>query len=537
MDLFSDISRSRTTPTVEIEDSHSEGSHKDEEEETNNAIAGLQVPSYVSVDEERPEEEDKPPVDPQTPCTVCGSQDPSDPMLICDGCGVMVHARCMDDALPEGVLPAGDYYCLSCRTFDILETEDKKGEYLDIHHDMETLDYLKSGSGRPSARVLSRAKAYSWDEGEGVIKQGTRVVPTPEQRQPLALAAHVKLGHRGYRAVADALRPFYVWKNMREDVKAAVCSCEGCAKKGLMPVVDKELHSIPRKPLFEKWTIDLIGPMAVEDAETKALYILTCVENCSGWVETSLLKDKKSATVLRALKASIFYRYGAPLEIACDRGGEFYGDVAEYCAQQGTKMVRGAAYHPQSQGLVERVNRTLQESLCSYLHDKPANTWGDYVDQAAMAAGRMLKHSSTKYAPYYVLYGTEPRNPAPAAVQPGAGSSKGGPLNPPTEAEVEKDMGERHKAKKEAEKTALLNHAKAQEKQQRDYKARVAGLPGPPVAGTKVYVESKKRGQEHLEGPYTYKGAGGKKSIALLEDAAGNQFEVTYGRLKVMRIA
>jgi hypothetical protein len=76
----------------------------------------------------------------------------------------------------------------------------------------------------------------------------------------------------------------------------------------------------------------------------------------------------------------------------------------------------------------------------------------------------MLKHSSTKYTPFYVLYGMEPCNHAPATVQPGGSSSAAEPYDPLATAEVEEDMLERHMARKEAEETALLNHAKAQEK-------------------------------------------------------------------------
>jgi hypothetical protein len=287
--------------------------------------------------------------------------------------------------------------------------------------------------------------------------------------------------------------------------------------------------------MFKRWAIDLMGPMAEPDQATKAKYILVCVDSYSHWVEVEALPDKTSASVLRALKSSIFFRYGTPEVIACDRGGEFYGAVAEYCAEVGTKMVRGSAYHPQAQGAVERVNRTLQEALCGLMHGKPANTWGDYLHQAAASAGRMIRHSSTKYAPYYVLFGKQPPNPVPTPAQPGAGNPEVGNKRAPTEAELEQDVKRRNAAREGSEQLVHNNIAAAQKKQQQDYAKRMEHIPGTPVVGTKVHVATVKQGKEQITGPYTYMGKGTGRGTALLQGGDGTQLEVMYNRLRAKK--
>ncbi|CAN6457361.1 unnamed protein product [Victoria cruziana] len=49
-------------------------------------------------------------------CDVCKSTDgdPSDPIVLCDGCDVMVHASCYGDPLVRAI-PGGDWFCAKCQ--------------------------------------------------------------------------------------------------------------------------------------------------------------------------------------------------------------------------------------------------------------------------------------------------------------------------------------------------------------------------------------------------------------------------------------
>ena len=46
-----------------------------------------------------------------------------------------------------------------------------------------------------------------------------------------------------------------------------------------------------------------------------------------------------------------------------DRGKEFYGAVKTFCERKKIKMTKSRAYHPQSQGKVERSHRTLRKKI------------------------------------------------------------------------------------------------------------------------------------------------------------------------------
>jgi transposase InsO family protein len=478
----------------------------------------------------------------------------------------------MDDMLPEGLQPKGDYKCPSCCPYDVVGEEQHgqvRGRYLDIMQDKEALDHLMYRAPATSSRVASRTAYYTYDSRSGhVLTKDGRIVPTPEQRQGLVNIAHVRLGHRGARAVADALRLHFHWKGMRDDVRAVIAACQQCAVKGTKPLIDKHLHSIPAEPLFEKWTIDLIGPLE-RDTATGNRYILTAVESWSRWLEVAGIPNKQSDTVALALKGHIFYRYGPPKQLACDNGGEFMGAVTQLCSEFGTKMIRGAPYHPMSQGAIERANRTLQDALFSLVGPANKDKWMNYLDQSVYTT-RVLTHSFTGYAPYFILFGRRPPSVVPIGPtsQPplpqagsaasaegsgvvtrrtvtsaatvtaiaGAGSvptASSAAVRTATEVNVsdlELDMARRQHDQSSAQPDIEERQAKAQKRNQRDYAARVAASgadTGLPKSGTLVHVKLTgrvRKGNPKTVGPFEYVGPAPTAGHSMLKDGDGELF-------------
>lgn len=545
--LFSAIPiTSEGTASIPAHDSRPDS---DDETTVTAVLHGLPLPAYEST-QSAAQSAGVAPVPASAACSVCKGTDPApgDPLVMCEVCKRLTHASCMEDMLPIGLQPKGDYKCPACCPYELPEEATHgqvRGQYLDVMRDRETLDHLMYRSPVSTSRVSSRAAFYTFDpQSQHVKTKDGRIVPVPEQRTVLAKAAHIRLGHRGARAVADALRLQFYWKGMRDDVRAVIASCSKCAVKGARPLIDKHLHSIPPQPLFEKWTIDLIGPME-QDTVTGNKYILVMVESWSRWTEVAGIPNKQSDTVALALKSHIFYRYGPPKQLACDNGGEFMGAVNELCSEFGTTVVRGAPYHPMSQGAVERANRTLQASLFSLISPDSKNRWMSFLDQAVYSA-RILTHSFTGYPPYFILFGRQPPAVIPFTA-PGQASLLGDNIEgSPTAATATTvsgagrtaapvsalalDMARRQQSQALAQPRVEERQAKAQKKNQNDYASRVAASgeeTALPASGTLVYVRitgRKRKGDSGTRGPFIFVGPAGTAGQCTLRDGDGQEF-------------
>ncbi|KRZ70459.1 Retrovirus-related Pol polyprotein from transposon [Trichinella papuae] len=103
-------------------------------------------------------------------------------------------------------------------------------------------------------------------------------------------------------------------------------------------------------------------------------------------------------------------RYGAPETLHSDQGRNFESElVKEVCQLFGVTKTRATAYHPQSDGLVERMNRTLLDMLAKASIDHPED-WDVYLDRVLLAY-RTSVHCTTGATPSRVVFGRELRLP------------------------------------------------------------------------------------------------------------------------------
>ena len=80
------------------------------------------------------------------------------------------------------------------------------------------------------------------------------------------------------------------------------------------------------------------------------------------------------------------------------------------------KKVSTAAYRPQTNGLVERFNRTLAAMLSMYVNSKHTD-WDRYLPYVTFAYNTTA-HSATKESPFFLLYGRQARMPIDNMLMP-----------------------------------------------------------------------------------------------------------------------
>lgn len=82
----------------------------------------------------------------------------------------------------------------------------------------------------------------------------------------------------------------------------------------------------------------------------------------------------------------------------------------QLCKLTGVESRITSAYHPQSNGLDERFNQTLQRQLLKYIAGDEQSNWDLYLD-SILFSYRISKQSSTKFSPFYLMYGRNARLP------------------------------------------------------------------------------------------------------------------------------
>ena len=138
-------------------------------------------------------------------------------------------------------------------------------------------------------------------------------------------------------------------------------------------------------------------------------------EYLTKWPCAFAMSDQKADTITQILVEEIFLQYGPPKILLSDRGSNFMSKiVAEINDMWQIKRCFTTPYHPQTDGMVERFNRTLAQMLSNYV-DRNQKNWDVFLPYVIFAY-RTNVHSSTLETPFYLMYGRDPLLPLPSTL-------------------------------------------------------------------------------------------------------------------------
>jgi hypothetical protein len=218
-------------------------------------------------------------------------------------------------------------------------------------------------------------------------------------------------GHGGILKTFDLLNRNYFWINMKKDVEEYISTCASCISiKSRNSNLSGLLHSIP--PPHQRWdqvSIDLITCLP----RTKNGYdaILVVVDKLSKMIHLIPITTTITAPQLAALFfREIIRHHGIPTSIISDRDPRFTSSFwNELWKLLGTKLAMSTAYHPQTDGQTERVNRIIEDMLRAYVNYNQ-NDWDHHLTAVEIAYNNSV-HSSTGFSPYFLNYGQHPNFP------------------------------------------------------------------------------------------------------------------------------
>jgi hypothetical protein len=223
-------------------------------------------------------------------------------------------------------------------------------------------------------------------------------------------------GHFGVeRTYQKVKKSPYFWPKMRETVEQWCQSCDICART--KPTLRKQrapLQSYLSGATLERIAVDIMGPLCESESGNK--YVMVVGDYWSKWMEAYATPDHKAETIALYLTTEFFSRFGIPKQIHTDQGRDFESKLfTELCELLDIDKTRTTPWRPQSDGMVERYNRTL-ETLLRQVVDEEQTDWDAYLPFVCMAY-RSTVHDSTGQTPNMMMLGRELPMPTHLLVQ------------------------------------------------------------------------------------------------------------------------
>lgn len=251
----------------------------------------------------------------------------------------------------------------------------------------------------------SDVSAHPWNEIHQVV------TPIQYREEILRLAHESPMGgHLGVRKTLDRVRHHFYWPSVRKDVLSFCRVCHTCQ------VVGKPNSKIPVAPLkpipavgepFSRVIIDCVGPLPRSKSGNE--YLLTIMDSVTRFPEAIPMRNITAKSVIKAL-VKFFTTFGLPREVQSDQGSNFMSNMFRQVLKElGIKHQISAAYHPESQGALERFHQTLKNMIRTYCFQNDKQ-WDEGVPLLLFAA-REVVQESLGFSPFELVFGHSVRGP------------------------------------------------------------------------------------------------------------------------------
>ena len=156
---------------------------------------------------------------------------------------------------------------------------------------------------------------------------------------------------------------------------------------------------------FSSIHVDLVGPLPPSEGFS---YLFTMIDRTTRWVEAIPLTDITAASCATALLRHWICRFGVPTDVTSDQGRQFVSSLwAELHTLLGITRLRTTAYHPQANGMVERIHRVLKERLMA--RSRLPN-WMDHLPLVLLGVRTSIRQD-LEWSPAELVYGASLRLP------------------------------------------------------------------------------------------------------------------------------
>ena len=235
-------------------------------------------------------------------------------------------------------------------------------------------------------------------------------------RNSLLMLAHDYSGHNGFRRTYNAMKRQYYWPGMCKDILRHCKRCHQCALQNQVTgEVGFDHFNVPSLPM-EFICMDLVGPISPQTSKGNR-YMLTVIDMLTGYTIAVPITDKRSETVCKAYRDSVYCIFGGSSRILTDNGTEFKSkEMKQICEELEIKQVFSPVYTPQSNGRLEGWHRFLKACIAKHIRGADIE-WDDLIP-LAVSAYNFFPCQSSKESPFVLMFGRDPITPIAKLLEP-----------------------------------------------------------------------------------------------------------------------
>ncbi|GAQ89856.1 putative retrotransposon protein [Klebsormidium nitens] len=256
--------------------------------------------------------------------------------------------------------------------------------------------------------------SFSLDDGLLYNSGCLYIPPVPELRTRVLRTNHDcnVSAHLGMDKTEELTNRTFYWPDLQADVRRYIRSCDACQRNkpsnrrpgGLLQPIP-----IPQERL-EQITMDLIAGLPKTTRGNSGIAVF--VDRLSKEIKIAPISDDTTApAIARVYFDNVFRHKGLSRVIISDRDPRFTSNFWRTLFRLlGTKLSFSTAFHPQTDGQTERVNRVIEEALRPYVNARHSD-WDLHLTPIEFAYNNSVQ-LSTGHSPFYLNTGRHPLTPS-----------------------------------------------------------------------------------------------------------------------------
>lgn len=234
-------------------------------------------------------------------------------------------------------------------------------------------------------------------------------VPQSDRRIYLKLSHDDPLygGHLGYKKTKVKLMGYY-WPGISKDIERYIQTCSIC-QQNKTPKTKRFglLQPIKTSKIFDRVHIDIVSLQI--DSRDGNRYIVTAIDGFSRYAFAKAYARVNATTIISFITEEIISKHGIMKQISSDNGPQFVSNLfKEFIDKLGIRHGRTCDYHPEANGLDERLNGSLVKIIRNYVESNQQD-WDKQLPWAIYLYNTS-PHETLGTSPYVALYGVSPRN-------------------------------------------------------------------------------------------------------------------------------